>query len=104
MPKFHDGKTGAAIVVKVSPRAKKTEIAGVMADGTLRIRVAAPPVEGAANRALIEFLSDTLNISPSQIEIVAGESSERKLISLIGVDPSDLAKIVARLADSAGSA
>jgi uncharacterized protein (TIGR00251 family) len=73
--------------VKVIPRARHTEVAGVMADGTVRIRVAAPPVEGAANRALVGFLAETLGIPRSQVDIVAGESSERKLVSLVGVAP-----------------
>src|ERR1041384_7890735 len=87
---FQNAQIGAAITVKVLPRAKKTEVVGVMEDGTFRIRIAAPPVEGAANHALIEFLSQTLNVPPSQIDIVAGEFSERKLISLVGVTPAQV--------------
>lgn len=90
MTTFKDARTGAAITVKVTPRAKKTEVQGVMEDGTVRIRVAAAPEEGAANRALIEFLADRLEIKPNQVEIVAGLSSERKLISLIGVSPAQV--------------
>ncbi len=90
MPIFHDAKMGAAITVKVVPRASKTEIADVMDDGTLRIRVAAPPVEGAANAALIEFLAERLGLPASQIDIVAGMTSERKLISLVGISPDQV--------------
>lgn len=86
-PKFTDGQRGAAITVKVIPRAKFTQVAGVMADGTIKIRVAAPPVEGAANKTLVGFLAETLGIPRSQVDIVAGENSERKLISLVGVSP-----------------
>jgi uncharacterized protein (TIGR00251 family) len=85
--KFSNARHGAAITVKVQPRARKTEVAGIMDDGTIRIRVAAPPVEGAANKALIEFLAKILDIPGKQIDIVAGESSERKLISLVGIGP-----------------
>lgn len=90
MHTFQNAQTGAAITVKVLPRAKKTELVGVMEDGTFRIRIAAPPVEGAANHALIEFLAQALNIPPSQIDIVAGEFSERKLVSLVGVTPAQV--------------
>lgn len=90
MPTFKDAKSGAAITVKVTPRARTTEVIGVMEDGTVRIRVAAVPEEGAANAALIEFLAERLEIRPSQVEIVAGLSSERKLISLIGVSPAEV--------------
>ena len=90
MHTFQNAQSGAAITVKVLPRAKKTELVGVMEDGTFRIRIAAPPVEGAANHALIEFLAQTLNVPPSQIDIVAGEFSERKLITLVGVTPEQV--------------
>jgi uncharacterized protein (TIGR00251 family) len=85
--KFSDARQGAAITVKVMPRARKTEIAGLMADGTIKIRVAAPPVGGAANRVLVEFLSQTLGLPKSQIDIIAGETAERKLISMVGISP-----------------
>ena len=85
---------GAAITVKVMPRAKKTELAGLMDDGTLKIRIAAPPVEGAANRALIEFLAQTLGLPKNQIEIIAGETSERKLLSLIGIRPDQVDALI----------
>jgi uncharacterized protein (TIGR00251 family) len=85
--KFSNAGRGAAITVKVQPRARKTEVAGLMDDGTIKIRVAAPPVEGAANKALIEFLAKVLDLPGRQIDIVAGESSERKLISLVGISP-----------------
>ncbi len=85
--KFSDARQGAAITVKVMPRARKTEMAGLMADGTVKIRVAAPPVGGAANKALVEFLAQSLGLPKSQIDIIAGETAERKLISLVGISP-----------------
>ncbi len=94
MPTFKDAKSGTAITVKIIPRAKRNEVAGVMDDGSIRIRIAAPPVEGAANHALVEFLSDLLHIHKSQIEIVAGVTSERKLISLVGITPQAVEEIV----------
>ena len=86
-PKFSDARRGAAITVKVTPRAKKTGVAGVMDDGTIKIKIAAPPVEGAANKALIEFLAEALGLPKNQVDIVAGETSERKLVSLVGISP-----------------
>jgi hypothetical protein len=94
---FQDAKQGAAITVKVTPRARKTEVIGLMEDGTLRIRVAAPPVEGAANEALIAFLAEILSLPKSQIDIVGGQSSERKLISLIGITPARVDDIMTGL-------
>jgi hypothetical protein len=103
MPTFKDARTGTAISVKVIPRAKKNEVAGLMEDGSVRIRLTAPPVEGAANQALVEFLSQLLQIHKNQIEIVAGLSSERKLISLVGISPHSVEGILRRAAHSTES-
>ena len=100
-PQFSDAKRGAAITVKVTPRAKKTAVAGLMDDGTIKIKIAAPPVDGAANKALIEFLSETLGLPKSQVDIVAGETSERKLISLVGISPDKVDSILRGLAGAA---
>jgi uncharacterized protein len=98
-PNFSDARRGAAITVKVIPRAKKTGVAGVMDDGTIKIRIAAPPVEGAANRALIEFLAEALGLPRSQVDIVAGETSERKLISLTGISPESVDNVLRGMLD-----
>lgn len=100
-PKFSDARRGAAITVKVTPRAKKTGVAGVMDDGTIKIKVAAPPVEGAANTALVEFLAATLGLPKNQVDIVAGETSERKLISLVGISPEKVDAILRGLLEPA---
>jgi uncharacterized protein (TIGR00251 family) len=101
LPTFKDAKSGTAISVKVIPRAKKNEVAGLMGDGSVRIRITAPPVEGAANQALVEFLSQLMNIHKNQIEIVAGLSSERKLITLVGISPQSVEEILHRAMHSA---
>lgn len=101
--KFTNAKRGAAIAVKVMPRARKTEVAGVMEDGTIKIRVAAPPVDGAANKALVVFLATALNVSSSQIDIVAGETSERKLISVVGISPQEVDAAFQRLVSGASN-
>lgn len=97
MTTFSNAKRGAAITVKVSPRAKKTEVAGVMDDGTIKIRLAAPPVDGAANQALIEFLSAVLKVPARHIDIIAGATSERKLISLVGISPAEVDAVFQKL-------
>jgi uncharacterized protein len=93
-PSFSDAKRGAAITVKVTPRAKKTGVAGVMDDGTIKIKLAAPPVDGAANKALVEYLAEVLGLPRSQVDIVAGETSERKLVSLVGISPEKVDTIL----------
>ena len=89
MPTFRDPRFGSAITVKVQPRAKKTEVIGFMEDGTVRIRLAAVPEDGKANEALIEFLAETLGLTKKQVDIVAGLSGEKKLVSLVGISPTD---------------
>jgi uncharacterized protein (TIGR00251 family) len=81
--KLHDGERGAALTIRVTPRARKTEIGGVLDDGTLRVRIAAPPVEGKANKALIAFLAKVLGVRKNKIEIVAGEKGLDKIISIL---------------------
>jgi uncharacterized protein YggU (UPF0235/DUF167 family) len=76
MPKrefrLHDGKRGSAIAIRVTPRSSGNKITEVLDDGTVKIHLAAPPVDNEANEKLIEFLSDVLSVAKSRIEIVAG--------------------------------
>ncbi len=83
---LHDGKVGSALAVRITPRASRNEIVEVMADGTIKIHIAAPPVDGEANEKLIAFLAEVLNIPKSRLEIVAGQSGRDKLISVIDMD------------------
>jgi len=71
--------------VYLQPRASKTELAG-MHGGSLKIRVAAPPVEGAANHALIEFIAQRLAIPKSRVRLISGRSSRRKSLEIDGLD------------------
>ncbi|MBI4461313.1 MAG: DUF167 domain-containing protein [Acidobacteria bacterium] len=71
--------------VKVQPRARREGIAGLAA-GVLRVRVTAPPVEGRANRALIELLAEHLRLPKSSIKIAAGERRSLKLVEVAGID------------------
>ena len=80
------GKTGFALRIRVTPRARKNEISGILGDGTIKVRLTAPPVEGKANEALIRFLAEVLDVSTSKIEIIGGVTARDKLVSLIGLD------------------
>lgn len=82
-------RDGALIELAVQPRASRAELTGVH-DGALRLRVTAPPVDGAANAAVIEFLSSQLGISKSKLEIVSGHSSRRKRVLVRGSDEVDV--------------
>jgi uncharacterized protein (TIGR00251 family) len=87
---LHDGKSGAAIAVRVTTRASKNEITGIQDNGTLKIRIKAAPVEGKANQALIEFLSELIGIPKSSIEIVSGLSGKDKLVTVMGITAEQL--------------
>jgi len=68
--------------VKVIPKSSKTELAGYLPDGTWKVKVAAPPEKGKANRALCEFLAEKLGVAKSRIRIVTGETSALKRIRI----------------------
>ena len=89
---IHGGKMGAAITVKVIPRSSRNEIAGVQEDGIIKIRLTAAPVEGQANKALVEFLAEVLDIAKSKIEIIGGLSGRIKLITILDLDPTIVQK------------
>ncbi|NOY99877.1 MAG: YggU family protein [Chloroflexi bacterium] len=83
---LHDGKKGAALAVRLTPKASRNTIVGVMDDGAVKIHLTAPPVDGKANEALIKFLSDVLGVAKSRIDIVAGATGRDKLISILDMD------------------
>jgi len=83
---MHDGQKGAALAIRVTPRARHNEVVEILNDGSVKIRLTAPPVEGKANQALVEFLAEVLDVPRSNIEIVAGHSGRDKLVSILGVD------------------
>jgi len=91
--KVTKGEGGAAFVVQVMPRASRNEVVGVQGEA-IKIRLTAPPAEGAANAALIEFLAGKLGVPKRNVEIVAGSKSRRKLVAVTGILP---AQVEARL-------
>ena len=75
----------ALLSIRVIPRSPRTRVDGMRGDAVL-IRLAAPPVEGAANDALVAFLSDTLRLPRRNIRIVSGEKSRDKRVEVSGMD------------------
>ena len=69
--------------VKVIPRSKKTEFAGEMADGTMKVKVAAVPEDGKANKALCIFLASTYGVPQMNVSVIGGASSQRKIVRII---------------------
>ena len=89
-------ESGGALTfrVRVVPRASRTEAAGEHG-GALRVRVAAPPVEGAANEELVRFLAKALGVPARSVEIVGGQTSKTKLVRVEGARAEDLLRLAA---------
>ena len=79
-----DAPDGAILTIKVIPRAGRTALAGTR-DGALLVRLAAAPVDGAANAALIAFLADTLDVPRNRIDLIAGDKTRAKRVKVIGL-------------------
>lgn len=96
--KLSDGRRGAALAIRVTPRAKRNQIVEILPDDTIKIRLTAPPVEGKANEALIAFLAEVLDVPRSHVEIIAGDTGRDKLVSIMDLDSVEAqARILKRL-------
>ena len=80
---------GTLLPVRVVPRAARTGLDGI-ADGALRVRLTAPPIEGAANASLIDYLADLLGLPKSAITIVSGATARQKTLLIHGLTPADV--------------
>jgi uncharacterized protein (TIGR00251 family) len=80
--------SGCVLSIRVIPRAKRTELAG-QRESSILIRLAAPPVEGAANDALIAFLSELLHVPKRAVTIVSGEQAREKRVRIDGLSAAD---------------
>jgi hypothetical protein len=89
---LHSGRQGAALAIRVTPRASRNEIVDVLSDGTVKVHITAPPVEGKANETLLRFLADAFDIPVSRLEIVAGANGRDKIISVLDMDSNTLHK------------
>lgn len=95
---LHDGKKGSALAVRVTPRASRNEIVEVLDDGTIKVRIAAPPADNEANAALVEYLAEILGVAKSRLDIVAGASGRDKLVAVLDMDvETATSRIVAHL-------
>jgi len=88
-----EGDRGLTFAVRVVPRASRSEIAGEH-DGALRVRIAAPPVDGAANQELIKLLAKTFKVPRNAIEITSGSTSKKKIVRIRGADAKRLQELI----------
>ena len=89
--------TGVVIDVQVIPRAQRSAFAGKR-DGRVLIRLSAPPVDGAANAALQQFLADALDRPRRDIQIISGEKSRTKRVAVDGISCDTVGKVIAAAA------
>ncbi len=91
LPNFLTERDGAVFLsLKVQPRAKRTELAGVVG-AELKVKVTAPPVDSAANEAVLEFLATVLGISRRSVSLVHGRTSPHKVIRIEGLPSAEVA-------------
>jgi uncharacterized protein (TIGR00251 family) len=84
LPPISEANGAVRVSIYVQPRASRTEVVGEYG-AAIKLRVAAPPVEGEANREVVRFLSKLLGIPAASVELVSGESGRRKVVELRGV-------------------
>jgi uncharacterized protein (TIGR00251 family) len=89
MISVHDSPTGATFAIKVQSRAKKNAIVGELGDA-LKVALTAPPVDGKANAACIEFFAKLLKVPHSSVSIAAGQTSRNKIIRVVGISAKEL--------------
>jgi uncharacterized protein len=88
-PFVQDVGDGCTLALRMRPGARKNDIAGIHA-GAVKISLTTPPVDGRANKALIEFLADLLRIPQSRIAIVSGASNRTKLLRITGKSAAEV--------------
>lgn len=86
-------KDGAVIfTIRIVPRASKSEIVGEV-EGNLKVRISAPPVDGAANAEVVRLLAKAFGVAKTNVEIIAGQTSKTKRIQINGVTAAQLQTI-----------
>lgn len=87
------GNGRSTLVLHIQPGAKKTEVVGLHGDA-LKIRLAAPPVDGKANAALISFVAERLGLTKSAVTLKSGQTSRRKVLEVIAAPPDSEARLL----------
>ena len=83
---LHGGQRGSALAVRITPRASRNQIVGLLGDGTIKVHLASEPADEELNTELIDYLAEVLGIPKSRVEIVAGENGRDKLVSILDMD------------------
>ncbi|MCE3263132.1 MAG: hypothetical protein K0R43_2211 [Pseudoduganella sp.] len=83
---------GVRLAVQIQPNARKTEVVGVL-DAALKIKLAAQPIEGKANEALVKWLAGALGVPRSAVTLTHGQTNKKKLLEVAGVTLEDVARL-----------
>ncbi|HKP53609.1 MAG TPA: DUF167 domain-containing protein [Chloroflexia bacterium] len=83
-----EGPAGVTIKVYVAPRSSTNSVTGVH-EGEIKVALTAPPVDGAANKALLEFMAKMLSVPKSAVSLISGETSRHKLVRVMGVSAAE---------------
>jgi uncharacterized protein len=86
-----DTAQGAQFALRVQPRASRNAVAGVIGDA-IKLAITAPPVDGKANQAVIEYLAELFMVAKSKVEIVSGETGRNKVIAVRGMSAEQVHK------------
>ena len=92
-PRSKAVQPAATLSVRIQPRSSKNGIV-VMEDGGLKIRLTAPPVDGAANEALVRFLADTFSVPKAQVEIISGHTAKNKIVRIEGISREEVERVL----------
>ena len=83
---LHSGQRGSALAVRITPRASRNQIGGVLSDGTVKVHLASEPADEVLNVELVGYLAEVLGVPRSRVEVVAGENGRDKLVSILDMD------------------
>ena len=83
---LHSGQRGSALAVRITPRASRNQIVGVLDDGTIKVYLDSDPSEDELNTELLSYLAEVLGVPKSRVEVVAGENGRDKLVSVLDMD------------------
>jgi len=92
--KLHDGKVGSALAVRLTSKASRNAIVGIMENGTVKVHVTTAPAGGADNEALMQLMADVLNVPKSKVAIVAGNTGRDKILSVLGLDAITMTRLI----------
>jgi uncharacterized protein len=87
---IEESADGVRVRLRIQPRSSRNEVAGLHGDA-VKIRLSAPPVDGAANAALVDFLAEKLGVARSTIRLVSGQTSRSKVVAIEGLRMDEVA-------------